>query len=58
MDELKIQEEIIELPCDPALDEQKERLLREHEEREKKARWEKWKRILGLGIFYHRTFAL
>ena len=52
MDELKIQEEIIEPPCDPALDEQKERLLREHEEREKKARWEKWKRILGLGIFF------
>ncbi len=51
MDELKIQEEIIELPCDPALDELKERLVREHEEREKKVRREKWRRILGLGFF-------
>ena len=34
MDELKIQKEIIELPRDPALDELKERLVREHEEKE------------------------
>lgn len=52
MDELKIQNEIIELPREPELDEQKERLVREHEEKEKKARRrEKWRRILGLGFF-------
>ena len=52
MDELKVQEEIIEPPRDPALDELKERLLREYEEREQKARRrEKWRRILGLGFF-------
>ena len=54
MDELKIQKEIIELPRDPALDELKERLEREQEEREKKARREKWRRILGLGIFFKK----
>ena len=54
MDELKIQNEVIDPIRDSALDEQKERLLREHEEREKKARWEKWKRILGLGIFFKK----
>lgn len=52
MDELKIQEETIELPRDPALEELKERLVREHEEKEKKARRrEKLRRILGLGFF-------
>ncbi len=50
MDELKIQEEIVEPCSDPALDELKECLVREHEEQEKKARWEKWRRILGLGF--------
>ena len=55
MDELKIQKEIIELPRDPALDELKERLVREHEEKEKKARRrEKWRRILGLGLFFKK----
>ena len=52
--ELKIQEEIIELPRDPALDELKERLVREHEEKEKRARREKWRRILGLGFFFKK----
>ena len=51
MDELKIQNEIVEPRRDPALDELKERLEREHEENKKRARWEKWKRILGLGFF-------
>lgn len=52
MDELKIQEEIVEPCSDPALDELKERLVREHEEKEKKARRrEKWRRILRLGFF-------
>ena len=54
MDELKIQNEIIELPREPELDELKERLVREHEEREKKTRREKWRRILGLGIFFKK----
>jgi hypothetical protein len=51
MDELKIQNEVIDPIRDSALDEQKERLVREHEEKEKKARREKWRRILGLGFF-------
>ena len=52
MDELKIQEVIDDPRRDPALDEMKERLVREHEEREKKARRrEKWRRILGLEFF-------
>ena len=51
MDELKIQNEVEDPICDPALDELKERLVREHEEREKKVRREKWRRILGLGFF-------
>lgn len=50
MDELEIQKEIVEPRRDPALDELKERLMREHEEKEKKARWEVekdlWTRIL------------
>ena len=50
-DDLKIQKEIIEFPPDPALGEEKERLVREHEEKEKKARREKWRRILGLEFF-------
>ena len=55
MEELKIQEEIVEPRHDPALDEVKERLEREHEEKEKKARRrEKWRRILGLGIFFKK----
>ena len=55
MDELKIQEVIEDPIRDPALDEQKERLVREHEEEEKKARRrEKWRRILGLGIFFKK----
>lgn len=52
MDELKIQNEVIDPIRDSALDEQKERLVREHEEKEKKARRrEKWRRILRLGFF-------
>ena len=54
MDELKIQEVIDDPRRDPALDEMKERLVREHEEKEKKARREKWRRILGLGIFFKK----
>lgn len=51
MDELKIQNEVVDPIRDPALDELKERLVREHEEREKKVRHEKWRRILGFGLF-------
>lgn len=52
MDELKIQNEIEDPRRDPALDELKERLVREYEDREKKARRrEKWRRNLGLGFF-------
>lgn len=51
MDELKIQNEVVDPIRDPALDELKERLVREHEEREKKVRREKWRRILGFGLF-------
>lgn len=52
MDKLKIQNEIEDPRRDPALDELKERLVREHEEKEKKARRrKKWRRILGLGFF-------
>lgn len=51
MDELKIQEEIVEPRRDPALDEMKERLEREHEENKKKSQWEKCKRLLRLGFF-------
>ena len=51
MDELKIQNENEDPLRDSALDELKERLVREHEEREKKVRREKWRRILGLGFF-------
>ena len=54
MDELKIQNEVVDPIRDPALDELKERLVREHEEKEKKARREKWRRILGLGIFFKK----
>lgn len=54
MDELEIQKEIVEPRRDHALDELKERLVREHEEREKKTRREKWRRILGLGIFFKK----
>ena len=53
-DDLKIQKEIIEFPPDPALGEEKERLVREHEEQEKKARREKWRRILGLRFFFKK----
>lgn len=51
MDELNIQKEVVDPIRDPALDELKERLEREHEENKKKARWEKWRRILGFGFF-------
>lgn len=51
MDKLKIQTEIEDPIRDPALEELKERVEREHEENKKKARWEKWRRILGLGFF-------
>ena len=52
MDELKIQKVIEDPILDPSLDELKERLVREHEEKEKKARRrEKWRRILRLGFF-------
>ena len=52
MDELKIQNEVVDPIRDPALDELKERLVREHEEKDKKVRRrEKWRRILGLGFF-------
>lgn len=54
MDKLKIQNEIEDPRRDHALDELKERLEREQEEREKKARREKWRRILGLGIFFKK----
>ncbi len=58
MDELKIQEERVEPNFSDdkkMLQELKEHLLREHEEREKKARRrEKWKRILGLGFFFKK----
>lgn len=51
-DDLKIQKEIIEFPPDPALGEEKERLVREQNEKEKKARRrKKWRRILRLGFF-------
>ena len=49
-----IQTEIEDPILDPALEELKERLVREHEEKEKKARREKWRRILGLGIFFKK----
>lgn len=49
--ELKIQKEIVEPRRDPALDEMKERLEREHEENKKKSQWEKCKRLLRLGFF-------
>lgn len=48
---MKIQNEVVDPIRDPALDELKERLEREHEENKKKARREKWRRILGFGIF-------
>ena len=52
MDELNIQKEVVDPIRDPALDELKERLVREYEDREKKARRrEKWRRILGFGFF-------
>jgi hypothetical protein len=55
MDELKIQEERVEPNFSDdkkMLQELKERLVREHEEKEKKARRrEKWRRILRLGFF-------
>ena len=52
MDELKIQNENEDPLRDSALDELKERLRREYEEKEKKARRrEKWRRILKLGFF-------
>ena len=54
MDEMKIQKVIEDPIRDPSLDELKERLVREHEERVKKARREKWRRILGLGIFFKK----
>lgn len=55
MDELKIQNEVIDPIRDSALDEQKECLVREHEEQEKKARRrEKWRRILGLRFFFKK----
>ena len=57
MDELKIQEERVEPNFSDdkkMLQELKERLVREHEEKEKKARREKWRRILGLGIFFKK----
>jgi hypothetical protein len=58
MDELKIQEERVEPNFSDdkkMLQELKERLVREYEEREKKARRrEKWKRILGLGFFFKK----
>ena len=58
MDKLKIQEEIVEPNFSDdkkMLQELKERLLRECEEKEKKARRrEKWRRILGLGIFFKK----
>lgn len=57
MEELKIQEERVEPNFSDdkkMLQELKERLLREHEEKEKQARREKWRRILGLGIFFKK----
>ena len=55
MDELKIQNEVVDPIRDPALDELKERLVREYEDREKKARRrEKWRRILGLRFFFKK----
>lgn len=52
MDDLKIQNEIEDPIRDPALDELKENLVREHEEKEMKARREKCRRILGLRFFF------
>lgn len=46
-----IQTEIEDPILDPALEELKECLVRERVEKEKKARREKWRRILGLGFF-------
>ena len=58
MEEQKIQEEILEPNFSDdkkMLQELKERLLRECEEKEKKTRRrEKWRRILGLGIFFKK----
>ena len=51
---MKIQKEIEDPIHDPTLEELKERLEREHEENKKRARWEKWKRILGLEIFFKK----
>ena len=51
MENLKIQNDVEDPRRDPALDELKERLEREHEENKKKAQWEKWRRILGFGFF-------
>lgn len=54
MDELKLQTEIEDPIRNSALNELKECSVREHEEKEKKARREKWKRILGLGFFFKK----
>lgn len=55
MVKLKIQEEIIEPNFSDdkrMLHELKEHLVKEHEEKEKKVRRrEKWRRILGFGLF-------
>lgn len=51
-EQLPIDPEIVEPDDRKVLQEVKERLEREYEEKEKKARRrEKWRRILGLGFF-------
>ena len=49
-----IQTEIEDPILDPALEELKECLVRERVEKEKKARREKWRRILGLEFFFKK----
>ena len=53
-EQISINSEIVWPDDRKELQELKKRLLREHEEREKKARREKWKRILGLGLFFKK----